>query len=72
MELKNPRNMQDHIKEFLTLALQIPNLTNDDLLFQFLDGLQNCNKKELQRWEVTDEDQDIVEAVFYKFQKWKG
>ncbi|XP_070005713.1 uncharacterized protein [Nicotiana sylvestris] len=36
-ELKQTRSIRNYIKEFTTLMLQIPNLTNDDLLFHFMD-----------------------------------
>ncbi|XP_070029011.1 uncharacterized protein [Nicotiana sylvestris] len=61
-ELKQTGSIRNYVKEFNTLMLQIPNLTNDDLLFHFMDGLQNCAKKELQHRQVTDIDQAIVEA----------
>ncbi|KAK2973868.1 hypothetical protein RJ640_029684 [Escallonia rubra] len=35
--------------EFTTLMLHIPNMTEEDLLFNFIDGLQNWAKQELQR-----------------------
>ncbi|XP_070007755.1 uncharacterized protein [Nicotiana sylvestris] len=61
-ELKQTRNIRNYVKEFTTLMLQIPNLTNDDLLFHFMDGLQNWAKQELQCRQVTNIDQSIVEA----------
>ncbi|XP_070018206.1 uncharacterized protein [Nicotiana sylvestris] len=61
-ELKQTRSIRNYVKEFTTLMLQIPNLTNDDLLFHFMDVLQNWAKQELQRRQVTDIDQAIVEA----------
>ncbi|XP_060172138.1 uncharacterized protein LOC132603213 [Lycium barbarum] len=61
-ELKQTGSIRDYVKEFTTLMLQIPNLTSDDLLFHFMDGLQNWAKQELQRRQVSDIDQAIVEA----------
>ncbi|XP_070040744.1 uncharacterized protein [Nicotiana tomentosiformis] len=61
-ELKQTGNIRVYVKEFTTLMLQIPNLTNDDLLFHFMDGLQNWAKQELQCRQVADIDQAIVEA----------
>ncbi|XP_070034590.1 uncharacterized protein [Nicotiana tomentosiformis] len=61
-ELKQTGSMRVYVKEFTTLMLQIPNLTNDDLLFHFMDGLQNWAKQELQCRQVADIDQAIVEA----------
>ncbi|XP_060178022.1 uncharacterized protein LOC132607957 [Lycium barbarum] len=46
-ELKQMGSIRDYVKEFTTLTLQIPNLTNDDLLFYFIDGLENWAKQEL-------------------------
>ncbi|XP_070014384.1 uncharacterized protein [Nicotiana sylvestris] len=43
-ELKQIGSIRNYVKEFTTLMLQIPNLTNDDLLFHFMDGLQNWAK----------------------------
>ncbi|XP_070011261.1 uncharacterized protein [Nicotiana sylvestris] len=61
-ELKQTWSIRNYVKEFTTLMLQIPNLTNDDLLFHFMDGLRNWDKQELQCRQVTDIDQAIVEA----------
>ncbi|XP_070057874.1 uncharacterized protein [Nicotiana tomentosiformis] len=61
-ELKQTGNIRVYVKEFTTLMLQIPNLTNDDLLFHFMDGLQNWAKQELQRQQVANIDQAIMEA----------
>lgn len=61
-ELKQTGSIRDYVKEFTTLMLQIPNLNSDDFLFYFIDGLQNWAKQELQRRQVTDIDQAIVEA----------
>ncbi|XP_070050957.1 uncharacterized protein [Nicotiana tomentosiformis] len=47
-EWKQTGSIRIYVKEFTTLMLQIPNLTNDDLLFHFMDGLQNWAKQELQ------------------------
>lgn len=43
-ELKKKGSILDYVKEFTILILQISNLTNDDLLFNFMDGLQNWIK----------------------------
>ena len=32
-------SIRDYVKEFTELTLQIPSLTNEDLLFYFMDGL---------------------------------
>ncbi|XP_070004722.1 uncharacterized protein [Nicotiana sylvestris] len=61
-ELKQTGSIRKYVKEFTTLMFQIPNLTNDDLLFHFMDELQNWAKQELQLRQVTGIDQVIVEA----------
>ncbi|XP_070012843.1 uncharacterized protein [Nicotiana sylvestris] len=43
-ELKQTGSIRNYVNEFTTLMLQIPNLTNNDLLFHFMDGLQNWAK----------------------------
>ncbi|KAK2993339.1 hypothetical protein RJ640_002708 [Escallonia rubra] len=48
--------------EFTTLMLHIPNMTEEDLLFNFIDGLQNWAKQELQRRSVKDLDEAIAVA----------
>ncbi|KAH0689495.1 hypothetical protein KY289_016853 [Solanum tuberosum] len=42
-DLKQTSFIRDYVKEFTRLILQIPSLTSEDLLFYFLDGLQNCD-----------------------------
>ncbi|KAK2969916.1 hypothetical protein RJ640_000529 [Escallonia rubra] len=46
--------------EFTTLMLHIPNMTEEDLLFNFIDGLKNWAKQELQRRGVKDIDEAIT------------
>ncbi|KAK2988276.1 hypothetical protein RJ640_026129 [Escallonia rubra] len=48
--------------EFTTLMLHIPNMAEEDLLFNFVDGLQSWAKKELQRRGVKDVDEAIAMA----------
>lgn len=38
-ELKQMESIRAYVKEFTTLTLQIPNLTNKDMLFHFMDEL---------------------------------
>ena len=40
-ELKQKGSIRAYVREFTTLTLQIPNLTDEDMLFHFLDGLQS-------------------------------
>nr|XP_016483424.1 PREDICTED: uncharacterized protein LOC107804107 [Nicotiana tabacum] len=39
-ELRQISSIREYVKDFTKLTLQIPNLTSEDLLFHFLDGLQ--------------------------------
>ncbi|KAK2984372.1 hypothetical protein RJ640_005388 [Escallonia rubra] len=48
--------------EFTTLMLHIPNMAEEDLLFNFVDGLQSWAKRELQRRGVKDVDEAIAMA----------
>ena len=43
-ELKQTGSIRAYVKEFTTLTLQIPNLTDEDMMFHFMDGLQNWAK----------------------------
>ncbi|KAK2967413.1 hypothetical protein RJ640_022345 [Escallonia rubra] len=52
----------DVVKDFTTLMLHIPNMAEEDLLFNFVDGLQSWAKKELQRRGVKDVDEAIAMA----------
>ncbi|KAH0638032.1 hypothetical protein KY289_037947 [Solanum tuberosum] len=47
-EFKKTSSIRDYVKEFTKLTLQIPSLTSEDLVFYFLDGVQNWAKQELQ------------------------
>ncbi|KAK4734083.1 hypothetical protein R3W88_008344 [Solanum pinnatisectum] len=38
-ELKQMGSIRAYVKEFTTLTLQIPNLTDEDMMFHFMDGL---------------------------------
>ena len=38
-ELKQKGSIRAYVREFTTLTLQTPNLTDDDMLFHFMDGL---------------------------------
>ena len=38
-ELKQKGSIRTYVREFTSLMLQIPNLTDEDMLFHFLDGL---------------------------------
>ena len=40
-KLKQKDSMHECVQEFITLTLQIPNLTYEDMLFHFMDGWKN-------------------------------
>lgn len=61
-ELKQTGSIRAYMKEFTTLTLSIPNLTNEDMLFHFIDGLQNRSKTELERRQVRTSDEAITQA----------
>ncbi|XP_015167081.1 uncharacterized protein, partial [Solanum tuberosum] len=61
-ELKQTGSIRAYVKEFTTLTLQIPNLTDEDMLFHFMDGLQNWAKTELERRQVKTIDEAITQA----------
>ena len=44
-ELKQKGSIRAYVREFATLTLQIPNLTDEDMLFHFLDGLQSGTER---------------------------
>ena len=50
------------MKDFTTLTLQIPNLPDKDMLFHFMDGLQNWARTELERRQVKTIDEAITQA----------
>ncbi|GMQ12089.1 hypothetical protein CsSME_00054546 [Camellia sinensis var. sinensis] len=53
-ELKHTRSIRDYVQEFSGLMLQIPNMSDDDLLFNFTAGLKQWAQLELQRRGVKD------------------
>ncbi|XP_049394675.1 uncharacterized protein LOC125858961 [Solanum stenotomum] len=61
-ELKQTGSIRAYVQEFTTLTLQIPNLTDDDMLFHFMDGLQNWARTELERRQVRTIDEAITQA----------
>ncbi|KAK4273516.1 hypothetical protein QN277_021899 [Acacia crassicarpa] len=61
-ELKHKTTIQDYVRDFTTLTLQIPNLSDEESLFYFVDGLQNWAKHELQRRGVASVDEAIAIA----------
>ncbi|XP_039024486.1 uncharacterized protein LOC120157439 [Hibiscus syriacus] len=62
-ELKQRGIMRDYVKEFTTLMLQIPNMSEEDLLFYFIDGLQGWAKQEMYRRDIRTVDEAIAESL---------
>ncbi|XP_043717547.1 uncharacterized protein LOC122665462 [Telopea speciosissima] len=57
--LKHTGSIRDYVKEFSTLMLEVPSMTDEELLFNFMDGLQGWAAQELQRRGV----QDLASAI---------
>ncbi|PWA81445.1 hypothetical protein CTI12_AA187700 [Artemisia annua] len=64
-KLKQSGTIREYVKDFTTVVLEIPDLSDQDSLFYFLDGLQGWAKTELERRGVQDLDTAIahVEAL---------
>nr|GFA01784.1 hypothetical protein [Tanacetum cinerariifolium]GFA08058.1 hypothetical protein [Tanacetum cinerariifolium] len=58
-KLKQSGTIREYVKEFTTLVLEIPELSDQDSLFYFLNGLQGWAKTELERCGV----QDLATAI---------
>ncbi|GJW95402.1 ATP-binding cassette subfamily C member 8 [Tanacetum coccineum] len=54
--------IREYVKEFTTHVLEIPELSDQDSLFYFLDGLQGWAKMELERRRVQDLSTAIAHA----------
>ena len=52
--LKNIGSIHDYVKEFSSLMLKIPNMTEEDLLFNFMDNLQWWVDQELRCRGIQD------------------
>ena len=52
--LKHTGSICDYVKEFSSLMLEIPNMTEEELLFNFMDNLQGWAEQELRRRGVQD------------------
>ncbi|RVW90120.1 hypothetical protein CK203_035909 [Vitis vinifera] len=52
--LKHTGLIRDYVKEFSSLMLEIPNMTEEELLFNFMDNLQGWAKQELRHRGVQD------------------
>nr|GEU37490.1 hypothetical protein [Tanacetum cinerariifolium] len=53
-KLKQSGTIREYVKEFTSLVMEIPELSDQDSLFYFFDGLQRWAKKELERRGVKD------------------
>ncbi|KAE8690692.1 cytochrome P450 78A7-like [Hibiscus syriacus] len=62
-ELKQRGIMRDYVKEFTTLMLQIPNMSEEDLLFYFIDRLQGWAKQEMHRRDIRMVDEAIAKSL---------
>ncbi len=54
--------MREYVREFSELLLEVPDLSNEDSLFTFLDGLKQWAKMELQRRGVQSLNEAIAQA----------
>ena len=52
--LKHIGSICNYVKEFSSLMLEIPNVTEEELLFNFMDNLQGWMEQELRRRGVQD------------------
>jgi hypothetical protein len=53
-KLKHTSSIRDYVKEFSTLMLEIPNIADEELLFNFMDNLQPWAEQESRRRGVQD------------------
>ncbi|RVW29089.1 hypothetical protein CK203_117764 [Vitis vinifera] len=51
---KHKGSIRDYVKEFFSLKLEIPNITGEELLFNFMDNLQGWAKEKLRHQGVQD------------------
>ncbi|KAL5835879.1 hypothetical protein ACOSQ3_015431 [Xanthoceras sorbifolium] len=58
-KLKQTGSIRNYVKEFSSLMLEVPNMSDDELLFNFMDNLQPWAEVELRRRNV----QNLVEAI---------
>ena len=50
--LKHTSSIREYVKEFSTLMFEIPNMSEEELLFNFMDNLQSWVKQKLRRYGV--------------------
>lgn len=61
-ELKHMGSISKYVDDFSKLVLQIDNMNTDDLLFNFMEGLQSWAQHELQQRQVNDITTTLIEA----------
>ena len=72
---KNMRHLQhiglicDYVKEFSSLMLEIPNMTEKEFLFNFMDNLEGWVEQELRRRGIQDLATDMAITVFNRLQE---
>ena len=47
--LKHTGSIREYVKEFSTLMLETPNMSEEELLFNFMDNLQSWVEQKLRR-----------------------
>ena len=52
--LKHTGLIHEYVEEFSTFMLEIPNMSEEELLFNFMDNLQSWVEQELRRRGVQD------------------
>ena len=52
--LKHTNSICDYVEEFSSLMHEIPNMTEEELLFNFIDNLQGWTEQELRRRGIQD------------------
>ena len=61
-ELRQKSSVREYVKEFTTLYLMVPNLSGEDALYYFVDGLNKWAKTEIQRRQPRTIDDAIALA----------
>ena len=67
--LKHTGLIRDYVKEFSSLMFEIPNMTEEELLFNFMDNLQGWAEQELRHQGVQDLATTMVVGVFNGLQE---
>ena len=66
---KHTFSIRDYVKEFSSLMLEIPNMTEKEFLFNFMDNLQGWVEQELRRRGILDLATDMAITVFNRLQE---